>query len=680
MAQLRIKSPLLLLLGLLLLLIPIFAWLQWRWIGEISDREAERLRINVRTTSTYAAWNFNQRLMGLQQAFTLPAETSDSAIAEELSDAWNLWKQHNDSHLVASVYFVRAPGHSAYRLDLPTKQLSPISDSLLASIGIDLEKAQPITISRVTKSLRALILPMFPANMGNRFSSGTGYFSRTNPPQDAPPKDSLPNGAQRSNKSMPLVVPKEIARGLPQQKAPQQKTPPDGNLYHGNRQQRPSREGIIFSAPGNFSMSYIIVVPDSAYLRKHFLPSIIQQYFHEREYRWAVIQSDDSTLLSSSEPILSPREMATPDFTTVIGFIPPRPPGRMGRTMAALTSRMPLILATESDSILQKNRAQSSPVQNPARTSGADSLALKEFFGTTELRVVAARGSLAREVEAFRWRNVAVSFGALLVLAGGLVVVFAAVARSERLARQQMQFVAGVSHELRTPLAVLHSASENLSDGIVKTPEQARRYGQVMKREITRLVEMVEQTLTFAGIQSGKRTFEFQPTDVQTLIEDCLERNATFLQGENCAPEIHVQSGLPPIHADSRALGSVLDNLLANAVKYSVGGCTVRITSSIVGKELVIAVQDSGRGIAAKEQKSIFEPFYRTRETIDAQIHGNGLGLSIVQHIVKQHGGFVQVVSELGKGSTFSVHFPLAKQFALPKTTTAETLLQQPET
>ncbi len=649
MAQRRIKSPLLLLLGLLLLLIPIFAWLQWRWIGEISDREAERLRINVRTTTTYAAWNFNQRLMGLQQAFTLPAETSDSTIAEELADAWHLWKQHNDSLIVASVYLVRAQEHKVYRLDLPTKQLLLVPDSQLTSIGIDLENMPPI--SRVTKGLRALILPMFPASTGNRSYSASGYFSRNNPPQQV-----QTSGTRTKNGSPPLTVQGEIRKGFPQRDSQHKATP-----YNDNK--RLPYQGMTFPQPGSFAMNNIIIVPDSTNLRKRILPSIMHLYFHEREYRWTVLQNDDSTVLSSSEPRLSGSERTSSDFTTVIGFIPPRPPGRMGRTMAALTSRMPLILAAESDSLMQKNNPQSSPVQNLARAAGADSLAIKEFFGTTELRVVAARGSLAREVEAFRWRNVAVSFGALLVLAGGLVIVFASVARSERLARQQMQFVAGVSHELRTPLAVLNSASENLSDGIVKTPEQARRYGQVMKREITRLMEMVEQTLNFAGIQSGKRNYDRQPTDVKALLDECLERNAIFLHGENCTPTVEIENNLPPILADARALGSVLDNLLANAVKYSVGKCNVHLSASVLaGKELLLTVRDCGRGIAPKEQKRIFEPFYRTSEVIDAQIHGNGLGLAIVQHIVKQHGGYVTLESELGKGSTFAVHIPLPKQ------------------
>jgi len=653
MAQSRIKSPLLWVLGLMFLLIPTLAWLQWRWIGEISDREAERLRVNIRTSATYTSWNFNQRFMALQQAFAISASEQDSAIIEELSEAWNLWKQHSDSSLVESVYFLRGTDKKLYRFDLPSRQLLPASDTVLTALHLDFAGTPPI--NRLAKGLRALVLSMYPKNTHD--TATTSSRSKV-----------TAGAAGRESSSAQSLTRDKSQKKYSSHHAPQKTSSQNGRY--------------TTSMTSGFTMSYVIVVPDSLYLRQHFIPALVRTYFQAHDYRWAVVQNDDSTLLSVSEPTLSLGDVAKPDVATPIGFIPPRPQGRMGRAMAAMAARMPLVMATENDSPLNFEKSGfPSPQDRERSIRGIDSSMMREFLGTTEFRVVTMRGSLEREVTAFRWRNLAVSFGALLVLAGGLVVVFAAVTRSERLARQQMQFVAGVSHELRTPLAVLHSASENLSDGIVKTPEQARRYGQVMKREIARLVEMVEQTLTFAGIQSGKGTFEFQPTDVQALIGQCLERNAAFLHGEGCAPEVEVQNGLPPIHADSRALGSVLDNLLANAVKYSVGGCKVRITSSIVGKELVIAVQDFGRGIAPKEQKRIFEPFYRTRETIDAQIHGNGLGLSIVQHIVKQHGGYVQVVSELGKGSTFSVHFPIEKQFAIPKKITiAETPLQQPVT
>lgn len=639
MSQSRIKSPLLLLLGLLLLLVPVLAWLQWRWIGEISDHEAERLRLNVRTSSAYAAWNVNQRFMALQQVFTLPAADNDSTLAEELSEATGIWKQHNDSLLAASVYVLHGTDKKLFRFDVSSKQLRTVPDTLLAALHIDRANTTPITISRVTRGLRALIIPIYPKNMYDSSSQRSPGFQH---------KDFFrTNGAQKISAQRKVL--QKIS--LPQE------------LRYAT---------MMPTARGNFSMNYVIVVPDSVYLRKSFLPSIVRTYFHEREYQWAVVQNDDSTLLSTSEPNLSLGEVSKPDFATPIGFVPARTQGRMGRTMAALAMRMPLVIAAGNDSIVRNQRfslptlhsAMNGVTQSTTQLANADSTFMRELLGTTELRVVAARGSLEREVAALRWRNLAVSFGALLVLAGGLVVVFAAVMRSERLARQQMQFVAGVSHELRTPLAVLHSASENLADGIVKTPEQARRYGQVMKREITRLMEMVEQTLTFAGIQSGRRNGGDAPTttDVQTLVEECLERNAALLESEHCAPTIQIQSDLPPVYADSRALGSVLDNLLSNALKYSVGECTLRITSAQVGKEIVIGVHDTGRGIAAKEQKRIFEPFYRTNEAIEAQIHGNGLGLAIAQHIVKQHGGFVSVASDIGKGSTFSVHLPIAKQ------------------
>jgi signal transduction histidine kinase len=109
----------------------------------------------------------------------------------------------------------------------------------------------------------------------------------------------------------------------------------------------------------------------------------------------------------------------------------------------------------------------------------------------------------------------------------------------------------------------------------------------------------------------------------------------------------------------------VLDNLISNAVKYSFNASSsargeILITSGVTHNEAYIAVQDFGRGISPNEQKRIFEPFYRNPGVVDEQIRGNGLGLSIVQHIVKQHGGRISLESEIGKGSTFTVYLPVA--------------------
>src|SRR5262249_2849361 len=132
-------------------------------------------------------------------------------------------------------------------------------------------------------------------------------------------------------------------------------------------------------------------------------------------------------------------------------------------------------------------------------------------------------GSLETAVARARTTNLAIGFGILLLLALSMALTLVAVQRERRLAQQQMDFVSGVSHALRTPLAVICSAGENLADGVVEDPQQSRQYGVLVRNEGRRLAEMVEQVLDFAGIQSGKSRYRFEPLDVEDLITGALE-------------------------------------------------------------------------------------------------------------------------------------------------------------
>ncbi len=654
MKTFRITSPLLWMLALLLAFIPVLAWLQWHWIGEIADREAERLRVNVRTTSTYAAWSFSQRIIALQQAFPISGATEPSRYAHEIDQMWHDWKQANDTLLVKSISIVstnpRSQEAEMFAFNQTSGKLVLVNDSLHKEAAKSYNTSLPV--SRMTNGLRALVIPILPKRMiediglysGKTQRQGSTPFQGSVPIQGTTPfQGNLPF---RGGSPFQGGLPMPNNRTNPASEAPQPNTfPPGGNMM------------MMRAMLGGMRVDMLVIELDSAYLRQRFIPSLLKPYFQKTGYHWAVFERTNGTLLSAYDNAISPNDFATPDFTAPFGFVPPRAPGNIGRALTSVFSQLPLALANEQ----QSHQDSSSPeeIAPSEKITGIDSAIVGNLLGTTELRVIAAEGSVEGEVMGFRRRNLAVSFGILLVLTVGLVVVFMAVARSERLAVQQMRFVAGVSHELRTPLAVLHSASENMADGIVKTPEQVRKYGQVMKGEIARLVEMTEQTLTFAGIQSGKKRYDFHPTDLQALIDEVLRRNHDFLIGEGFAVDFTKTEALPLVAGDAKALSSALENLISNAVKYSLEKPKICITTSVVGAMVCVSVQDFGRGVLAKEQKRIFEPFYRTSEAVDAQIHGNGLGLSIVQHIVKQHGGFVSVESEVGKGSIFRLHLPL---------------------
>jgi signal transduction histidine kinase len=268
-------------------------------------------------------------------------------------------------------------------------------------------------------------------------------------------------------------------------------------------------------------------------------------------------------------------------------------------------------------------------------------------------------GSVEEVVAAARRRNLALSFGILVLLGASMALIVAASLRARRLAARQMEFVAGVSHELRTPVAVICAAGENLADGLIEAPQQVRRYGATVRDEGRRLAEMVERVLEFAGTYSGRRTYRFQPLSVEALVAEA--RAAASPRAAELGLEIEavVAPGLGDVRGDAGALRHVLLNLLENAMKYGVAGRWIGLRAepaALRGRAAVrIAVEDHGHGIPSAELSHVFEPFYRGRAAHEGEERGFGLGLSLVKRVVEAHGGLVRAESEPGRGSIFSI-------------------------
>jgi signal transduction histidine kinase len=262
----------------------------------------------------------------------------------------------------------------------------------------------------------------------------------------------------------------------------------------------------------------------------------------------------------------------------------------------------------------------------------------------------------------------------LLTTAIGLIVVSAR--RAQTLARQQMEFVAAVSHELRTPVSVIGTAASNLADGVVADPARVRKYGETIQGEARRLGETVERVLQLAGIAAGGAAASRGPVDVGTLVQRSLAACRSEIEAKGVQVEVQVPEGLRPIEGDAAALGSAVQNLISNAVKYGGDARWLRVsaapafglkatadprnraTSAATSPYVAITVADRGLGIAADDRKHVFEPFYRGREAVSRQIQGSGLGLNLVARIAEAHGGTVDVSSEPGKGSTFTLILP----------------------
>ena len=284
--------------------------------------------------------------------------------------------------------------------------------------------------------------------------------------------------------------------------------------------------------------------------------------------------------------------------------------------------------------------------------------------GFWEVGVTHRAGSLEQVVAHTRHRNLAISFGTLLLLGASAAMVALSSQRARRLAAQHVEFVAGVSHELRTPVAVVCSAGENLADGLVRDPAEVRVYGATIRDEGRRLAEMIEQVLEFAGIDSFERRRAREPIAAASLVDEALKACAGTIADAGIEVELRIAPALPIVLGDRAALRRALQNLIQNSARHAAAGHWIGLSAEAgrAGRADVvrITVRDHGPGIPPSEQGRIFQAFYRGRQALAAGVSGSGLGLSLVQRIMDAHGGAVEVESAPGAGSAFSLVLPAA--------------------
>jgi signal transduction histidine kinase len=284
--------------------------------------------------------------------------------------------------------------------------------------------------------------------------------------------------------------------------------------------------------------------------------------------------------------------------------------------------------------------------------------------GAWELVIKHRQGSLGEAVAAVRHRNLAISGGILALLAATMGMLMVTTQRAQRLARQQIEFVAGVTHELNTPLTAIRSAGQNLADGVVAEPGQVRRYGSLIATEGRRLSDMVGQALELAGIHSGRRVYHLRPVEVAEIVDGALQDCGWLLEERSVEVEREVEIDLPAVRADAVSLRRAVQNLVENAVKYGgqAGWIGVQARRGAAG-QVEITVADRGPGIRPEDLPHLFEPFFRGRDAAAGGVPGSGLGLSLVRHIADVHGGRVTV--KTGEGSAFTLHLPAAAQPAV---------------
>ena len=617
----------------LLALVATLGTLQYRWLGRVSEAEREQLKQLLDRRAREFADDFDREVTRLYHGLQ-PAGPFDLAQPEPFAQKYDQWLAATAAPaLVKTVYFAKAApsGFTLHRYDPATRAFSAID--------------WPAGLDAIRRRLSATVEEK-PVPGPGASPARIIAFSSTTVVAEVP--------------ALVISLPTSNDVKLPR-------------IDSGTSGARMSHDFLVAL---HQSHNHIIVELDSTHLATDVLPALITRHFSESggvPYRVAIVDTASKAIASRNVADGDRIDPAKADVTWP--FFAVRPESVRSTT---LTWSAPLEPAGSKGTMAMPRSSMTSkvtavtvgPVPPPdmaGKTAGTAYMTTPVTLrasGPWRLLVQHSAGSLDAAVAAARRRNLWLSFGILAVLAASVGLIVVNARRSERLAAQQMDFVAAVSHELRTPLAVIRSAAQNLSAGVVHEPAQARRYGELIETEGRRLTEMVEQVLEYAGLDAHRRPPLAHVVDPGALVSDSVSSCSALFDAEGFDVNVVVAPNLPAVAADEGALRRAVTNLLMNALKHAASGRSVAVdvrpASPSSGSAVEIAVTDRGPGIPAEDLGHIFEPFYRGRPATEQQIHGNGLGLSLVQRIAEAHGGRVTVKSAPGAGATFTLHLPAA--------------------
>lgn len=289
----------------------------------------------------------------------------------------------------------------------------------------------------------------------------------------------------------------------------------------------------------------------------------------------------------------------------------------------------------------------------------------REIWG---LRTGYGPQSISEIVSASTRPQMALMFVLAVAMAVGVFLVAGAAAREVRVAELKSNFVASVSHDLKTPLALIQLFAETLELGRIRTPDRAQEYYRIINGEAKKLTRLIENMLDFSRMEAGLRPYRMEPADLGEVVTRVLARMQTQFSQGHFVVNTQVAPGLPRVLADEGATEQAIENLLANAIKYSGEARQIDVKARRAGDHVAISITDHGIGISRREQARIFRKFYRVQRDLGGGPQGTGLGLAIVDHTMRGHGGFVRVSSEPRQGSTFTLHFPIPGENAFAPT------------
>lgn len=594
------------------------AILQYRWSQEVSDATSARLHENLESSMQGFREDLNRELTSIFSVFQADPDLSPRDKSQQYAQEYQGWSQSSQhANLVSHVFLLQQ-----------TAEKQPQFSQLNTAAGRFEPAAWPADLDQMHAWLDA--------RSGDvaRIADAASHFRHR-------PEFHAEHGGPDHRMNMEMMAPAVFdLNGLVLARVVHHDFPPP-----------PSKQPP--------QVDWIILQLDRKFLQDHLLPELAEHRFSGAqgfEYQVAVVAAPAS-LVYSSDPGFGKKDNTSLDGSTPL-FGPLRP-GQMRVNAPFFPPPHRSGPRHDRGVFIFAGPLRVEPLRN--LNPDAD----------WQLLVRHRQGSLDAVVTRIRHRDLALSFGVLLVLAAGIGIIVVSSQRARNLARLQMDFVAAVSHELRTPLAVISSAAENIADGVVAGRKQLTEYGTEIKNQAKQLMHLVEQILLFAATRNSRHRYNLHILNVAEVIDAALKDTSGLIEHAGFTLEQEVASNLPPVRGDLPALSHCLQNLITNAVKYGGDARWMRIRAQAPeqhggSKEVQISVEDRGLGIGTTELQHIFEPFYRSSSVASAQIHGTGLGLPLAKQIAEAMGGRLTVSSEPGKGSCFILHLPVAELAEAP--------------
>lgn len=250
----------------------------------------------------------------------------------------------------------------------------------------------------------------------------------------------------------------------------------------------------------------------------------------------------------------------------------------------------------------------------------------------------------------------------ILILIFAFYYTIATISRQKKLSVIKNDFISNMTHEFKTPISTISLAAEMLNDDtVIKTPEKQQRFVKMIRDENKRLSILVESILQTSILDKGEFKLKRSDIDVHEIINQAIQNTQLLIDQRQGTITKQLDAFKCLINADKVHLTNIIFNLIDNAIKYTKDSPNILITTKDTLEGIEISVKDNGIGISKENQRKIFDKFYRVPTGNVHNVKGFGLGLSYVLAVVEKHNGTINVVSELGKGSTFKIVMPYKK-------------------